>query len=174
MPNADDMLKVAASRADLLAAPGLSPEPQRKVAVLSCMDTRIDLFPMLGLERGDAHIVRNAGGLVTDDAIRSLSVSQRLLGTEEIVVVMHHGCGLLGASEDAYAQALAADGVLPTWRLGAFDDVESTLRHSLARLRQSRELIARDHIRGFIFDPEDGTLKEVEPAETAVPGFSAD
>ena len=95
MPNADDMLKVAASRADRLAAPGLSPQPRRKVAVLSCMDTRIDLFPMLGLERGDAHIVRNAGGLVTDDAIRSLSVSQRLLGTEEIVVVMHHGCGLL-------------------------------------------------------------------------------
>jgi carbonic anhydrase len=161
MPNADDMLRVAAERADELAAPGLNPSPRRKVAVLACMDTRIDLFPMLGLKRGDAHIIRNAGGLVTDDAIRSLSASQRLLGTEEIVVVMHEGCGLHGASEDDYAAALRADGVLPTWRLGAFEDVEMTLQHSLARLRASRELIAHDHIRGFIFDPEDGSLREV-------------
>src|SRR6195952_5808584 len=109
MTNADDMLNVAASRADQLAAPGLNPRPRRGVAVLACMDTRIDLFPMLGLERGDAHIIRNAGGLVTDDAVRSLSASQRLLGTEEIVVVMHEGCGLHGASEDEFAQALAAD-----------------------------------------------------------------
>ena len=161
MTNADDMLAVAMSRADQLAAPGLSPTPRRKVAVLACMDTRIDLFPMLGLERGDAHVIRNAGGLATDDAIRSLSASQRLLGTEEIVVVMHEGCGLHGASEDEFAQALAADGVLPTWRLGAFDDLETALRHSLARLRSSRELPAREHIRGFIFDPESGALREV-------------
>ena len=126
------------------------------------MDTRIDLFPMLGLERGDAHIIRNAGGLVTDDALRSLSASQRLLGTEEIVVVMHEGCGLHGASEDDYAQALAADGVLPTWRLGAFEDVERTLSHGLNRLRASPELVARDHVRGFVFDPETGTLREVD------------
>jgi carbonic anhydrase len=160
--NADEMLKAAATRAAELAAPGLSPRPRRKVAVLSCMDTRIDLFPMLGLERGDAHIIRNAGGLVTDDAIRSLSASQRLLGTEEIVVVMHEGCGLHRASEDDYRQMLAADGVLPDWRLGAFDDLESTLSHSLARLRSAPELPHRDHIRGFVFDPEDGSLREVE------------
>jgi carbonic anhydrase len=159
--NADEMLTVAAARAGDLAAPGLSPRPRRKVAVLSCMDTRIDLYPMLGLERGDAHIIRNAGGLVTDDAIRSLSASQRLLGTEEIVVVMHEGCGLHGASEDEFAEALAADGVLPTWRLGAFDDVDATLRHSLTRLRSSPELVARDHVRGFVFDPESGELREV-------------
>src|ERR671917_1013152 len=158
MPNADRMLGVAASRAESLAAPGLDPRPRRKVAVLACMDTRIDLFPMLGLQRGDAHIIRNAGGLVTEDAIRSLSASQRLLGTEEIVVVMHDGCGLHGASEDEFAQALAADGVLPTWRLGAFEDVEATLRHSLARLRASRELPSREQIRGFVFDPETGGL----------------
>src|SRR5246127_292166 len=108
--NAERMLDVAAGRTADLAAPGLSARPGRKVAVLSCMDTRIDLFPMLGIERGDAHIIRNAGGLATDDAIRSLSISQRLLGTEEIVVVMHEGCGLLGASEDEFALALAADG----------------------------------------------------------------
>jgi carbonic anhydrase len=161
MPNADKMLEAAASRPEALAAPGLSPRPRRKVAVLACMDTRIDLFPMLGLERGDAHIIRNAGGLPTDDAIRSLSASQRLLGTEEIVVVMHEGCGLHGASEDAFARDLAADGVLPNWRLGAFADLESTLRDSLAHLRSSPELPARDHIRGFIFDPEDGTLREL-------------
>jgi carbonic anhydrase len=163
MPNADEMLAVAASRTRELAAPSLSPRPRRKVAVLACMDTRIDLFPMLGLERGDAHIIRNAGGLVTDDALRSLSASQRLLGTEEIVVVMHEGCGLHGASEDEFGEALAEDGVLPSWRLGAFDDVETTLRASLARLRASSELPARDHIRGFVFDPETGALHEVEP-----------
>lgn len=162
MANADEMLREARSRAGDLAAPGLSPRPQRKVAVLACMDTRIDLFPMLGLRRGDAHIIRNAGGLATDDAIRSLSASQRLLGTEEIVVVMHEGCGLHGASEDEFAQELADDGVLPTWRLGAFDDLETALRQSLARLRSSRELPARQHIRGFIFDPETGELREVD------------
>jgi carbonic anhydrase len=162
MPNADDMMAVAAARAEELAAPGLDARPRRKVAVLACMDTRIDLFPMLGIERGDAHIIRNAGGLVTDDAIRSLSASQRLLGTEEIVVVMHDGCGLHGASEDEFAETLASDGVLPSWRLGAFDDVEETLRHSLARLRSAPELPARDHIRGLVFDPESGELREVE------------
>jgi len=160
--NADEMLREAAAHANELAAPGLSPRPRRRVAVLACMDTRIDLFPMLGLERGDAHIIRNAGGLATEDAIRSLSASQRLLGTEEVVVVMHEDCGLHGASEDEFAQALAADGALPTWRLGAFEDVEDALRHSLARLRDSRELPARDHIRGFVFDPETGTLREVD------------
>jgi carbonic anhydrase len=165
MPEADRMLAEAGARAEQLAAPGLSPRPRRRVAVLACMDTRIDLFPMLGLQRGDAHIIRNAGGLVTDDAIRSLSASQRLLGTEEIVVVMHDGCGLHGASEDQFAQALAADGVLPTWRLGAFEDVEETLRHSLMRLRACPELPARDRIRGFVFDPESGRLREVR-AET--------
>jgi carbonic anhydrase len=164
VPHADEMLKVASARAQELAAPGLSPRPRRRVAVLACMDARIDLFPMLGLEHGDAHIIRNAGGLATDDAIRSLSVSQRLLGTEEIVVVMHEGCGLHGASEDEFAQALAADGVLPNWRLGAFEDIDATLRHSLARLRSSRELIHHRHIRGFVFDPETGALREVEAA----------
>ena len=98
--------------------------PGRKLAVLACMDARLTVEAVLGLRTGDAHVIRNAGGLATDDAIRSLSVSQRLLGTDEVVVVMHDGCGLLGASEDSYARALAADGARPSWRLGAFDDVE--------------------------------------------------
>jgi carbonic anhydrase len=144
--NADEMLTVAAARQDELAAPGLSPRPRRRVAVLACMDTRIDLFAMLGLERGDAHIVRNAGGLVTDDAIRSLSLSQRRLGTEEVVVVMHDGCGLHRAKGE--------------W--GAFDDVEEALRGSLNRLRSCEDLPRRDAIRGFVFDPETGALREVE------------
>jgi carbonic anhydrase len=162
MPNADDMLAVAAARAEQLAAPGMASQPRRKVAVLTCMDARIDPAQILGLEQGDAHVVRNAGGLVTDDAIRSLSASQRLLGTEEVVVVMHEGCGLLGASEDEFAQTLQADGVLPTWRLGAFRDIETTLRQSVERLRLAPELTAHDQIRGLVFDPETGALREVK------------
>jgi carbonic anhydrase len=164
MTNADQMLSGAAQRAPELAVPELSSRPRRKVAVLTCMDTRIDPLSMLGLERGEAHIIRNAGGLVTDDAIRSLSASQRLLGTEEIVVVMHEGCGMRGASEDEFARALAADGALPTWRLGAFHDLEATLRQGLARLRACPELPTREQIRGFVFDPASGALREPETA----------
>jgi carbonic anhydrase len=162
MSDADRMLSLGASRAEELAAPELDPRPRRRVAVLACMDTRIDLFPMLGLERGDAHIIRNAGGLVTDDAIRSLSLSQRRLGTEEIVVVMHRGCGLQGASDERFAEELAADEARPSWRLGAFEDLEETLRQGLERLRSSPELVARDRVRGFVFDPETGSLRDVE------------
>ena len=160
MTNAEDMLAHAAACAEDLAAPGLSPRPGRKVAVLACMDTRIDLFPMLGLRRGDAHLLRNAGGLVTDDAIRSLSVSQRKLGTEEVVLVMHDGCGLPGASDEDFASELAADGAAPNWRMGGFADVEQTLREGLERLRQSPELPHRERISGFVFDPETGTLRK--------------
>ncbi|HEU0250001.1 MAG TPA: carbonic anhydrase [Solirubrobacteraceae bacterium] len=160
MTNAEDMLAHAAACAEDLAAPGLSPRPGRKVAVLACMDTRIDLFPMLGLRRGDAHLLRNAGGLVTDDAIRSLSVSQRKLGTEEVVLVMHDGCGLLGASDEDFAGELAAAGAAPSWRMGGFADVEQALREGLLRLRQSPELPHREHISGFVFDPETGRLRK--------------
>jgi carbonic anhydrase len=125
------------------------------------MDARMELLPMLSLKRGDAHIIRNAGGLVTDDAIRSLSASQRLLGTEEIIVVMHEGCGLCGASDEDFARELSTDGTEPGWRLGAFEDVEVALREGLARLRSRPELISRDRIRGFVFNPESGELREV-------------
>lgn len=158
------MLAVAASRRNDLAAIGLGPHPRRKLAVLACMDARMDLFAMLGLARGDAHIIRNAGGLVTEDALRSLSVSQRLLGTDEIVVVMHEGCGLHGVSDDQFAEELARDGAAPTWRLGAFEDLEATLRGGLAQLRSSPELPTRGQVRGFIFDPESGVLREVVEA----------
>jgi carbonic anhydrase len=163
---ADRMLADASAKAAELAAAGLGPRPRRALAVLACMDTRIDLFPMLGIARGDAHIIRNAGGLATDDAIRSLSISQRLLGTREVLVVMHEGCGLRGASEDDFTAALAADRAMPDWRIGAFVDVEATLRLGLARLRSSPELPHRDLVRGLIFDPEDGTLRDVEAASS--------
>jgi carbonic anhydrase len=164
MTAAEEMLELAAARAEQLAAPQLAGSPRRKVAVLACMDARLEPHAILGLQRGDAHVIRNAGGLVTDDAIRSLSASQRLLGTEEIVVIMHTGCGLHGASEDAFAQQLAADGVLPDWRLGAFAELDQTLRSGLQRLRTSRELPARERIRGFVFDVRDGSLREVDAA----------
>jgi carbonic anhydrase len=112
------------------------------------MDARIELYALLGLARGDAHIIRNAGGLVTDDAIRSLTASQRLLGTEEIVVVMHEGCGLENGPRD----------------LGGFEDLEATLADGLERLRSEPALPARDRIRGLIYDPEDGSLREL-PAQ---------
>jgi carbonic anhydrase len=162
------MIRLAIQHASDLAAPGLDPRPRRKVAVLTCMDTRLDIFPMLGIHRGDAHIIRNAGGLVTEDVLRSLAVSQRLLGTEEIVVVMHDGCGLLGASEQDFADALAADGALPAWRLGAFDNVDRTLSQSLDLLRRAPALPRRGSITGFVFSPDTGALREVDAVSGAV------
>ncbi len=113
------------------------------------MDARIAPLAVLGLELGDAHVIRNAGGLVTDDAIRSLSASQKLLGTEEVVVLMHEDCGMHGG---------------PT-ELGGFEDLETELRDGLARLRESDALAARDRIRGCVLDPHTGALREVDPAE---------
>jgi len=158
------MLQVAHDRAEQLAAPGLDPRPRRKVAVLTCMDARIDVFAILGLERGDAHIIRNAGGLVTDDALRSLTISQHFLGTEDVIVMMHDGCGLHGASEDDFARAMESRGGPPTMKLGSFDDVEEALSDGLARLRSSPTLDRRGSISGFVFNPETGALREVDPA----------
>ncbi len=138
----------------------IGPRPRRRLAVLTCMDARIDPLALFGLRLGDAHVVRNAGGLVTPDAIRSLAASQRLLDTNEIAVVMHDRCGLHGASDADFAGALAADGAAPEWRLGAFADLEQTLRAGVERLRSSPELPYRESIRGFIFDPETGRVRE--------------
>jgi carbonic anhydrase len=143
------------------AMPEHSAAPRRAAALLTCMDARIDPLAMLGVARGDVHVIRNAGGLVTADAIRSLSASQRLLGTEEVIVVMHEDCGLLGASDEEFARELAADGAHPAWRLGAFTDLDEALRDGLARLRAAPELRARELIHGFVFDPHAGTLREV-------------
>src|SRR5688572_7880607 len=121
-----------------------SARPRRGLAVLTCMDARIEPLSMLGLEVGDAHVIRNAGGLVTEDAVRSLGVSQRELGTTEVVVVMHEDCGMQGAPQD----------------VGGFEDLEAALRAGLERLRASKELVARDRIRGLVFDPASGDLRE--------------
>jgi carbonic anhydrase len=159
--DAGDPIAGAAARAGELAVPGMPSAPRRRLAVLTCMDARIDPLALLGLQRGDAHVIRNAGGLATDDAVRSLAASQRMLGTEQVIVVMHDGCGLLGGSDEEFAAALAADGAHPGWRLGAFGDVEEAVRAGVARLRASAELPHRDDIRGFVFDPETGRLREV-------------
>jgi carbonic anhydrase len=122
----------------------MTAHPTRKLAVLACMDARLNPYELLGLERGDAHIVRNAGGIVTEDALRSLAASQQLLGTEEVVVVMHRDCGLEGRSD-----------------FGGFADVEEELRRGLGRLRAEPSLPHRDRIRGLIYDPADGSLEEL-------------
>ncbi len=124
-----------------------SARPRRGLAVLTCMDARIEPLSLLGLEVGDAHVIRNAGGLVTDDAVRSLSASQKLLGTSEIVVLMHDDCGMDGGPKE----------------LGGFDDLETELRNGLARLRESDALVTRDMIRGLVFDPHTGSVREVNP-----------
>jgi carbonic anhydrase len=124
----------------------MSAKPRKKLAVLACMDARLNPYELLGLERGDAHIVRNAGGLLTDDALNSLSISQRLLGTEEVVVIMHRDCGMEGQVE-----------------LGGFENLEEKLRETLERLRTDESLVAHDNVRGLIYDPADGTLGELSP-----------
>ena len=162
MPNADDMLSNAAARAGELAAPGLDPRPRRKVAVLACMDTRIDLFPMLGLERGDAHIIRNAGGVVTDDEIRSLAISQRLLGTEEIVLIHHTDCGMLTFSDDDFRRSIQEEtGIKPEWAAEAFEDLDEDVRQSIARIKASPFIPNKDSVRGFVYEVETGKLREV-------------
>ncbi len=166
MSTADEMLEVAGAHAAELAAPSLDSKPRRHVAILTCMDVRLDVFPMLGLNRGDAHIIRNAGGLVTDDVVRSLSISQHLLGTNEIVVIMHDDCGLHRASEEEFVGMLAAGGAVPTWKMGAFENTEATLSEGVVLLRSSPHLLHRDAIRGFVFDPSTGALREVLVPDT--------
>jgi carbonic anhydrase len=136
--------------------------PARRVAVLACMDARIDPAALLGLRAGDAHVIRNAGGVVTDDAIRSLAISQRKLGTEEVVVIQHTGCGLMSFDDDEFARELERDaGERPGWAAGTFADLEANLRASVARIRESRFLPRTDRVRGFVYDVESGALREV-------------
>lgn len=137
--------------------------PRRAVAVLTCMDARIDPAAVLGLEPGDAHVLRNAGTAVTDDVIRSLALSQRLLGTREVMVIKHTGCGMEGLDEAGLRRQLAeAAGTEPTWAIEAFDDVDSAVREALRRVRESPFLPHRDRVRGFVYDVQTGRLREVE------------
>lgn len=142
--------------------PDLPLPPRLKLAVVSCMDSRLDTFAMLGLELGDAHIMRNAGGVVTDDMIRSLCISQRFLGTQEIILVHHTNCGALTFTDDQLRNQLHEEtGFKPTWSPESFVDLDADLRQSMARLRANPFLLHKDDIRGFVFDVHSGQLREV-------------
>ena len=137
--------------------------PAKKVAVVACMDARLMLSGVLGLQEGDAHVIRNAGGVVTDDAIRSLAISQRLLGTEEIILVHHTDCGMLTFRDDDFRRSIQEDtGIKPHWAAEAFDDLDEDVRHSIARIKASPFIPHKDAIRGFVYEVETGKLREVD------------
>ncbi|MDA8044982.1 MAG: carbonic anhydrase [Actinomycetota bacterium] len=137
--------------------------PAIGVAVVACMDSRIDLFALLGLRVGDAHVIRNAGGVVTDDTIRSLAISQRFLGTREIVLIHHTNCGLEGLDDDRLADDLQAEtGIRPAWRARGFTDPVADVRRSIEALRRDPFVKEKDSIRGFVFDVATGRLDEVD------------
>ncbi len=136
--------------------------PAKHLAIVSCMDSRIDVFDLFGLAIGDAHVIRNAGGIVTDDVLRSLVLSQRVLRTREVVLVYHTDCGLQQIREDEFrAHLLAETGEEPPYAFGAFTDVDDAVRHALARVRGHAFLPHRDHVRGFVYVVETGILREV-------------
>lgn len=136
--------------------------PGRKVAVLACMDARLDPARVLGLEEGDAHVIRNAGGVVTDDAIRSLTISQRLLGTETIVLVHHTDCGMLTFSDDAVKASIAEEtGLRPPFALEAFGDLDADVVQSVARIAASPFVPAKGDVHGFVYEVESGALRRV-------------
>ena len=136
--------------------------PGKKAAVIACMDARLDVHQLLGLQVGDAHIIRNAGGVVTDDAIRSLAISQRLLGTEEIVLIHHTDCGMLTFRDDDFRRQIQEDtGVKPSWAAEAFTDLDEDVRQSIARIKASPFVPNKDSVRGFVYDVHTGRLNEI-------------
>jgi carbonic anhydrase len=136
--------------------------PAKKVAIVACMDARLIPTRVLGLEEGDAHVIRNAGGVVTDDEIRSLAISQRLLGTEEIILIHHTDCGMLTFTDDEFKRSVQDDvGIKPEWAAEAFDDLDEDVRQSIARIKASPFIPHKDAVRGFVYDVETGNLREV-------------
>jgi carbonic anhydrase len=146
--------------------PGARPlRPKLRLTVIACMDSRMDLFGALGLDIGDAHVIRNAGGLPTDDVLRSLALSQRLLGTREVVLIHHTECGMQDFDDRAFRTALAAEtGDQPTWDVPGFGDLQAEMRKSIAVVRQCQWIAHRDDVRGFIFDIATGRIEEVQPS----------
>ena len=143
-------------KADLPLPPG------KKVAVVACMDARLNVYGALGLHEGDAHVIRNAGGVVTDDEIRSLAISQRLLGTQEIIVIHHTDCGMLTFTDDEFRRSIEEDtGIRPEWAAESFADLEGDVRQSIARIKASPFISRKDSVRGFIYEVETGRLREV-------------
>ena len=138
--------------------------PGKHLAVLACMDARLDVYRALGLNEGEAHVIRNAGGVVTEDAVRSLAISQRLLGTTEIILIHHTDCGMLTFTDDAFKDAILAEtGLRPAWAAEAFPDLEADVVQSLARIQASPFIPHKDSVRGFVFDVATGRLTEVTP-----------
>jgi carbonic anhydrase len=136
--------------------------PAKGVAVVACMDARLDVYRILGLNEGEAHVIRNAGGVITDDEIRSLAISQRLLGTREIILIHHTDCGMLTFSDDQFKKSIQDDtGIKPAWSAEAFPDLDEDVRQSIARIKASPFVPNKDSIRGFVFDVATGKLNEV-------------
>ena len=136
--------------------------PSKHVAVVACMDARLDVYRILGLNEGEAHVIRNAGGVVTDDVIRSLAISQRLLGTQEIILIHHSDCGMLTFTDDDFKRSIQDEiGVKPPWAAEAFPDLEADVRQSLRRIENSPFVTKHVSARGFVFDVATGKLKEV-------------
>jgi carbonic anhydrase len=161
MSTTDELLANAEAYAAAFDKGDLPLPPARKVAVLACMDARLNPYGLLGLQEGDAHVIRNAGGVVTDDEIRSLAISQRLLGTEEIILIHHTDCGMLTFTDDEFKRSVQEDvGIKPEWAAEAFPDLDEDVRQSIARI-QSSPFIPRKNVRGFVYDVHSGALREV-------------
>ncbi len=162
MSATDDLLAANQSYAENFTKGGKPMPPAKKVAVVACMDARIETGRLLGLEEGDAHVIRNAGGVVTDDVIRSLAISQRLLGTTEIVLIHHTDCGMLTFKDDGLKAQIEEDtGLRPPFALEAFSNPEDDVRQSVRRIEASPFVPHKDNIRGFVYDVESGRLNEV-------------
>jgi carbonic anhydrase len=141
----------------------LDVRPRRQLAIVTCMDSRLDVFQALGLEDGEAHILRNAGGVITDDVIRSLAISQRKLGTREVMLIHHTDCGLMKLTDDGFrAELQDAAGIAPSFAIESFSDVDADVRQSILRVRRSPFLLHRDVVRGFVYDVATHRLHEVE------------
>ena len=157
----DELLANNAKYAESFNGP-LPLPPARHVAVVACMDARINVYGVLGLQEGEAHVIRNAGGVITEDEIRSLAISQRLLGTEEIILIHHTDCGMLTFTDDGFKQSIAEEvGIKPGWAAEAFSDLETDVRQSIARIKASPFVPKTDAVRGFVFDVATGKLNEV-------------
>jgi carbonic anhydrase len=136
--------------------------PSKHVAVVACMDARLNVYAILGLQDGEAHVIRNAGGVITDDEIRSLTISQRLLGTQEIILIHHTDCGMLTFTDDAFKASIQQDtGIKPEWAAEAFPDLDEDVRQSINRIKASPFIPHKDSVRGFVFDVATGKLNEV-------------
>lgn len=162
MTGIDELLKNNARYAENFDTGDLPPLPRTGVAVVACMDARLDTHALLGIGEGDAHVIRNAGGVVTDDAIRSLTISQRLLGTTSIMLIHHTDCGMLTFRDDAVKDSIVADtGLRPAFALEAFGDLDEDIRQSIARIGASPFIPNKDDVRGFVYDCATGKLNEV-------------